>query len=318
MIIRILTAVSLCLAQPALADVPERLEAAFTGWAQQVGAKNAIMTIRKAGQVQRDVAVGWAPDMVVETASLSKAITAVCVAHLIDSGVWSADTTSKDVLGKGIAGITIGALLTHTSGLGPDQTQASMMWWLDRSGRKARDAALRALERDTKTATSGSYSYNNENYAVLGAMIEVTTKEAYEDYCAKKVLEPAGVSTARPSARTQRFLPWGGWEMTVQDYAAFHWHAFGPEGIIGSDPSQWPSADLGGGVQYGMGMFQRAMRGTHNYWHFGALCFPGRFNIGSYAVIWLDGYSVAAAYDICPSWDDMNALDSALVGEVFQ
>jgi hypothetical protein len=71
-------------------------------------------------------------------------------------------------------------------------------------------------------------------------------------------------------------------------------------------------------MSYGVGMFQRPMRGAYNFRHFGALCFPGRVTSGAYAVIWLQDWSVVAAYDICPTWPDMAKLDQVLVEAVFQ
>ena len=75
---------------------------------------------------------------------------------------------------------------------------------------------------------------------------------------------------------------------------------------------------MGGGAFYGMGMTQREFRGSMNYWHFGALCFPGRLNAGSYAVSWMGDWTVVVAYDACADWDAMVRLDQALAGAVFQ
>lgn len=318
MISRIVVGLALCLAPPVFADVPDRLEAAFRGWVADVGATRAVMTVRRAGQPVRDVAIGMEPAEPVEFASLAKAITAACVAELIAQGVWQEDTTSRDVLGYGMQGVSLAGLLTHSAGLGPDRTQKTMWMRLFQPDAPQDWAARSALERDKQTQSPGSYSYNNENYAILGAMIAAQSGQNYQDYCTQAVLAPAGVDTARASQVTGAFLPFGGWQMSVQDYAAFHWHSFGPSGRIGAAPEAWPSIDVRGGAEYGMGMFQRKMRGRYNYWHFGLLCFPARFNGGAYAVIWQETYSVVAAYDACVDFDQMGALDAALGKAVFQ
>lgn len=305
-------------AQIAAADVPDRLEQAFRRWTAEVAAPRAVLTIWRGGVRERDVAIGMAPRKPVGLASLSKAVTAVCAARMIDTGVWSAKTTSREVLKFGPPGLTVAALMTHSAGLGPDQTQALMPLWLDTRPDRAPLATEIALKRAAQTARRGKYSYNNENYAILGQMIAARTGRAYAPYCKKLVLDPAGVTTARLSPRLGGMGPFGGWQMSVQDYARFmHW-AYGPRGLIGANPARWPRSAMGGGAFYGVGMIQRRFRGGMNYWHFGAACFPGRLNLGSYAVRWLREWSVVVAYDACVDGAAMGRLDHLLSRAVFR
>ncbi|KIN64369.1 putative beta-lactamase [Sulfitobacter noctilucicola] len=302
----------------AVADVPARLDQAFRGWVEDVGAQAAVMTVWEGGTHNSDVAIGMSADTAVELASLGKAITALCVTDLIDKGIWAAETTSSGVLGYGPDGITLARLMTHSAGLGPDQTQSDMPRWLDTAEDRSDDAAQQALRRDGQSGLSGSFSYNNENYAILGAMIAAETGQSYAAYCKAAVLDRAGVTTAQISPRTGSMAAWGGWQMSVQDYARFmHW-AYGPQGIIGSAPQNWPQAAMGGGAFYGAGMTQRAFRGSMNYWHFGLLCFPERMTAGSYAVRWQEKWSVVVSFDRCLDWDQLFALDAALARAVFQ
>lgn len=305
-------------AQAGAQSVPDRLETAFRVWMNDTGAARGAIAIWRAGQPQRATGIGIAADAPVELASLSKAVTALCVAHLIETGVWTRDTTSRGVLGRGPDGISVSALLTHSAGLAPDQTQGMMRQWLDTPEDRAAEAARTALGRDNQDGSAGTYAYNNENYAILGAMIAAETGRAYADVCAGAVLAPAGVTTASHSDRTGGMASWGGWQMSVSDYARFlHW-AFGPGGKIGRAPGRWPSVEIGGGAFYGMGMTQREFRGAMNYWHFGAHCYPGSLEAGSYAVSWMGDWSVVVAYDACVDWDAMVALDGALAQAVFQ
>jgi len=302
----------------AQADVPARLEMAFRGWADTVGVDAAVMTITRDGVHQGDVALGLAATAPVELASLGKAVTGLCAVSLIKSGQWTAQTTSREVLGWGPDGVRVGALMTHSAGIGPDQTQVAMQLWLDLDGHRAETAARRALGRAAQALEPGTYGYNNENYAILGAMIAAQTGQTYAAYCTDAVLVPAGVTTARLSPRTGSMASWGGWQMSVQDYARLmHW-AYGAEGYVGAAPEAWPQAAMGGGAFYGVGMTQRAFRGSMNYWHFGLLCFPGRLNAGSYTVRWMDTWSVVIAHDTCTDWDAMIALDTALARAVFR
>lgn len=317
--IRMLALIALLGATPLRADpVANRLEVAFQVWVQEVGASRAAMSIWRGGQPVRDVGIGMDAAAPVELASLSKAITALCVAQLIETGTWSKRTSIREVLGRGPGDITVEALLTHASGLGPDQTQGWMRRWVDSAEDRAAEVTKRALERESQSGTRGQYAYNNENYAVLGAMIAAETGQAHSNYCAKTVLLPAGVTTGGPSPRTGGMAAWGGWQMNVQDYARLLNWAYGPGGKIGRAPDRWPQADMGGGAFYGVGMTQRAFRGAMNYWHFGSLCLPKGPNVGAYAVSWMGDWSVVVAYDACVDWDAMVALDGALAGAVFE
>lgn len=304
-------------ASPALGDVPARLETAFLGWAAENGVSEAVMVVSQRGQQVAQVALNRDVDAPIELASLSKAITAVCAATLIDAGVWTLGTTSVDVLGKGPEGITVAQLLTHRSGIGPDRTQALMYFQYGRTESTAAITTNIALSRPAQSGQSGKYLYNNENYAILGEMIAAETGETYLRYCKDAVIAPAGLTTAAPSPVTGTFLSYGGWQMSAQDYARFHWYAYGPQGIIGARVPQWPRAVIEGGADYGMGMLHRPSGARYNFWHFGALCFPLRLNIGAYAVMWMDDWSVVAGFDICTSADQRIALDRALSKAVF-
>jgi hypothetical protein len=59
-------------------------------------------------------------------------------------------------------------------------------------------------------------------------------------------------------------------------------------------------------------MLFRVRDAGFNFWHFGALCFPGRLDRGSYAVIWEGEAAALATYDACLDWPAMQALDADL------
>lgn len=302
----------------ARADSADRVAIAFANWAYDVGAEEAVLTLWHKGEMRRNIVIGeGAADRPVELASLSKAITAVCVAEMLNEKIWRSTTTSFSVLGYGLRGITVGQLLTHSSGLGPDETQVLMPLWLGEIGDRSEIAAKRALNRPDQTGLAGLYTYNNENYAILGEMITQETGQPYERYCRDRVLARSGVQNAAPSEQSGSYLPFGGWQMSVQEYAAFMWHGFRPGGVVGHELSRWPQNTVEGPTRYGMGMFQRIVGTTPNFWHFGALCMPGRLNIGSYGVIWQGEWMIVAAYEVCPTWPQMADLDRMLGQAVF-
>ncbi|KEJ90314.1 serine hydrolase domain-containing protein [Sulfitobacter donghicola] len=297
-------------AQPVV-QTAKALETAFGFWASDNKIPNPTMVVMHQGEI---VGSSGEIDTVVEIASLSKAITAVCAASLVSDGTWAADTTSADVLGYGPDGITVAQLITHTSGIGSDRTQTLMPLWVDSAEPRKTIATELALSQPLQG--KGQFNYNNENYAILGQMIEVAVGARYQAVCSQRALTPAGVS-AKPSPQTGGMLPWGGWAMSAQDYARFHYYWFGPQGAYGAGSPASLLAPVQGGAEYGLGMFERDVAEHRNFWHFGLWCIDQRVNAGAYAVIWKGEWSVVATYDACVDWDAMGALDSALVKVVY-
>ena len=255
-------------------------------------------------------------DAPMEMASLGKAVTGVCIAALVREGRLAYADQFADVFGRGPL-VSVAQLLSHSSGLKFDSTQRSMAAWLDRGDDHAHDVLDAVIARGGPAKRPNKFRYNNENYALLGLLIEKVSGEPYEAACRKRVFDPAGVVATR-SPRVGGFLPWGGWRMSVEDYARFLNHWFGAKTALGEDPFGQPHFEVEGGAFYGNGMFFRAFRGSYNFWHHGALCFPGRLNGGSFAVMWMGEWSAVAAYDVCPSWEAAGNIDAALSGAVFQ
>ena len=309
----------------AAATAPDRLGLIEAAWRRRLDrddAPIASMTVAKAGKILKAFTAGNAPERYA-IASLSKAITGACIADAINSGLLTAETTLADVFGKDMTGlrgasgiygeITIAQLLTHTSGLWPDQTQGAMPAWRRETKPRHVTVSARALSRATQQGTTGRFQYNNENYAILGAIIDAKTPGGYADYCGRKVL---GQAYARKSARLSpvygSFAAWGGWEMTTADYMAFFNSRFGPGSQIGADPKAWPHASVGDGAFYGIGVFFRPFQGSHNFWHVGRLCFNHGSGVATYSVIWKGEWAVTTGRARCARPRHMRRLDRDL------
>lgn len=287
----------------------ERIIAAFETWLETNETTGSIAVLRHGAPVAT-AGFGKEASAPVELASVGKAITAVCVDELVRDGRLSYDDTLSLLMGTG-PDLRIADLVVHTSGLRKDSTQRAMQLWLDRSGHRAMNVLEKVIDRGTPKGAVGAYHYNNENYAVLGALIEHVTGESYETVCHDRAVAPAGV-TATPSPRAGAFLSWGGWQMNVADFARWHQHWFGRDGRIGAAPLDLPHVELAKDVYHGPGSFVRISPQGANFWYFGALCFPLRLNVGSYAVTWGGVLTTVVAYDTCADWDAMGALDLAL------
>lgn len=305
--------------------LPERvhteLETAFANWltVQDTSGKMASGAIAADGTWNVSVFSSDADGIIRagELASVSKSITAICVLHLVDEGRLEWSDSLRNFVDPA-PDVTLAELVTHTSGLAPDLTQLAMFGWLGLAGPQSGHFSTQVLDfvnaRPEQTGTRGAYFYNNENYALLGLVIETATGQAYFDACAALLDLPASI---QPGERTGVFQPWGGLVSEPADYQGFLHTHFGPDSRVASDPFALPHVALGGGAYYGMGMVFRPFRDGYNFWHFGSLCFPGRLNIGSFAVLWEGKTSVTALYDACLDGDAMGALDTALSAALY-
>ena len=112
----------------ALGAVPEAVDAAIRDWLALNHLTRAGVAVARDGTLVRSFDHGgWTAAQPLNIASLSKAITAVCIARLIDDGRLSFTTTLGSVLAPRFAelgepvdprlkSITIEQLLTHRSG----------------------------------------------------------------------------------------------------------------------------------------------------------------------------------------------------------
>lgn len=294
-------------------------ETSWTQWADKVGVRKGAFVVTKNGKVVHRSGRGAKTSQAFEMHSLSKAVTGVCLAGLVSAGRLKYSDMVGQIFGDGVsfkdgrvAQVSVAQLVTHTSGLKPDSTQRDMAKWLG-SKKPKHDAVIKTVaQRKKQQGAPGRYFYSNENYALLGKIIELRSGRSYVQACSKYV--PGG----KPSSLTGGFAPWGGWKMSVEAYAAFHSKNFGAASKIGRAPSRHANAALGGGARYGLGTFWRPSGGRFNFWHFGKHCFRGRLMAGSYAVSWMGKWGVVAAYDVCTSDRQNGALDEAMVAVVYK
>ena len=157
-------------------------------------------------------------------ASLSKAITAVCIARLVDQGRLSFTTTLGAVLAKTFQRfgqpvdprfntITVEQLLMHRAGLAREAAP----------GPPAQDMAgtfVKTLATPLEGAPGGTMSYSNIGYLSLGMIAEAVAGIDYERYCHDASLAPMKASgSIDPMLRAR--APNGGWRVSAVDYAKF-------------------------------------------------------------------------------------------------
>jgi CubicO group peptidase (beta-lactamase class C family) len=276
---------------PAHGQTVDGIEQAWRGWMTKYDRRTGGLAVVHGGQPVREAAMGQ--ERVgerVPLASLSKAITGVCIAGLVDRGQLSFDTPLSQALARTmgrvgrpvdprLAAATIGELLAHRAGFAAkqDTVNAPLADYLrgHTARRTAFEAQLGWIFRQRLAADPGrTYAYSNAGYLILGAVIEEASGRDYESYCRDTVLLPLGARSAELYPPWRILSSFGGWSMTTADYARFY-QAFAPDSpVLGPRARAWMMSPdgkrIGGGVHYGLGTMVRPLPGGGaNFWHWG-------------------------------------------------
>lgn len=248
-------------------------------------------------------------------ASLSKAITGICITKLVSLGKLKYATKLSEIIPSLDVSATIGELLTHTSGFTKDVTQSSLQWIKNRGEENLEIVVARQISKDRPKKNTG-YSYNNSNFAMLGLAIKTITGKSYEAACNELVLEPIGVVSATLNPPWRLMSSWGGWKISAVDYLKFVDAYFFNEGVVGIKPTELPNVEFPGGAHYGIGnLFRIGQFGGYHYWHMGAWDWrgkPKKEKFSAYFAKWANGWAVSVNANNFPGWDGMNKLDQNL------
>lgn len=173
----------------------------------------------------------------VDILSMTKSITGMVLARLIEDGELTPETTLSEAF-DGVpadkAGITLHQMLTHTAGLPHALGEDSE--YLDREAYLARAWSVPLLFQPGER-----YEYSNVGYSLLAAVVEVTTGEDFDTYVRRQFLEPTGLANTgyasqccdTPAADTVTDTSWGGRQPS--------WHLIGNGGMLStpSDMMAW-------------------------------------------------------------------------------
>jgi CubicO group peptidase (beta-lactamase class C family) len=275
------------------------MSAAFQKWIRSVGVQNATIAdeMNSAGFGNRQANTAY------PIASLSKAITASCVAALVEHGQLSYnDTLDKRLssfLGAALlptpplAGqpgapatvlpadprakaITIEQLLRHMSGITADPTQPPWAAGIKNETGAAQAFVKAALAVNLGMEVAAAYHYNNINYAILGMMIEQASGGDYEHVCKRAVLTPparpgtwdGAQNMERQWADVRIGVPglraFGGWQISAMQYAIFISRNYRK-----LTPGRQAFMNASYGAGYGLGvLLKKTSSGTY-IWHVG-------------------------------------------------
>lgn len=271
----------------------------FANWMQRHGVGRGVIAVARQGRLVHANGFNMAATAAVPVASLSKAVTAVRVAELVQQGKLAFSTPLSQALARTfqrlggpadarLAGVTVAQLVTHRAGYRRDGQKDPLPSALSRHRSAAAPdigvqvAAL--LRQPLQMAPGTQYGYSNAAYLLLGAVVEEAAGAPYEAHCRSTVLAKVGAPDARLVPRSRLRSSYGGWEFTAAQYLAFY-EVFGPQGpILSATTRDWVQAAEGkqvtAGAHYGLGTYVRFAGGTHDFWQHGAWQFSFK---GAYA-----------------------------------
>lgn len=135
------------------------------------------------------------PETIFGTASVTKSFTALAIMQLAEDGKLSVDDSVSKYLPSfriqgvdPIGDIKIHHLLTHTTGLAPIERHESFNRFHDHL------VYLREKPHDLLGKPGQYFSYSNDAFLLLGAVIEKVTGRLYRRYITEEILYPLGMT----------------------------------------------------------------------------------------------------------------------------
>jgi CubicO group peptidase (beta-lactamase class C family) len=131
--------------------------------------------------------------------SLTKSMTAVLAARLVEAGVIGWDSTLGEVLGDrhpdmatAWRDVTLEELLRHASGMRANEPLVSRLW----PGEVSRAEYVAQMLAGAPAGPRGGYLYSNAGYVVAGAMLEAAGGAPWEVLIERGVFGPLGMTSA--------------------------------------------------------------------------------------------------------------------------
>ncbi len=138
----------------------------------------------------------------------TKAMTATVIGMLVEAGKLRWDSTPLEVFpelaaafDEGVKPVTLEQLLSHTSGVSPDDDTFDKVLADSQSrpgdlGELRRWVVKRVVARPLLSKPGEKFAYANMNYVVAGAMAERVTGRTWDELVTDKVFAPLGLTTA--------------------------------------------------------------------------------------------------------------------------
>lgn len=175
--------------------------------------------------------------MQIDINSVTKTVTAVMTAKLVDDGKIRFDETLSEIfpdVPEDKAGITLHQLLTHSAGLveavGDDEEPVDRQEFLER-----------VFRSKLLSPPGEAYAYSNVGYGLIAAIIELRSGKIYEEYLQQDVLSGLGFENTgylNVYDKTRSIRTKNGqdiWEASWGGHAPF-WNLIGNGGLLSTVP----------------------------------------------------------------------------------
>lgn len=233
----IVACLTLSMPAPTSAETTEDATAALLQGAEALRAKFDLryvdLRVERRNLSPIEVTVGDSrPGAISPIGSLTKSITAIGIALLIQQGKLRLDSKLGDVLGNYFAqrgrtldpslqDVTIERLLAHRAGLrtnaygGADGiTTGSVIAQI--GGDSPPIDYLRVQGAGTSDG-SHDFVYSNVSYLLLGLVIEAVSGQPYEAFCQTQIMTPLNITDATVPHHWTLVGPYAGWHMSLTD-----------------------------------------------------------------------------------------------------
>ena len=159
--------------------------------------KGKVIYGKAFGMANVELDVPMKEEMVFNIGSITKQFTAVAVLQLMERGKLSLqDEMTKYLPDYPVNGqkITIENLLTHTAGI-PNSAPEAVTALQGRRGLVSLQEIINTFKnRPLDFAPGAKWSYSNNGYMLLGAIIEKVSGVSYPEYLANNIFKPAGMT----------------------------------------------------------------------------------------------------------------------------
>lgn len=177
--------------------ISSEFKAGGPGGVVLIARKGRVIYKKAFGMASLELDVPMREEMVFNVGSMTKQFTAVAVLQLMEQGKLSLqDEVTKYLTDYPVNGrkITVENLLTHTAGI-PGPAPEAM---LSLQGRKdivgLQEVIATFKNRPLDFAPGTKWSYSNDGYILLGAIIEKVSGLSYPEYLEQKIFKPAGMT----------------------------------------------------------------------------------------------------------------------------
>ena len=283
----------------------DEIESAWREWMAEFDVTASSIAIGRDGKILRSRGARRSPSTSFPMASLSKSITAHCLNTFLEESPYNWHSTLADMKpvlsklnlspGKPMLDKTLNQFATHTSGLPMRlvQGKASLRKkHLDSQASMTRTA----LKVPANFNAESGFTYSNSNYAILGSLVSAISGGSYGEVCKKRIMEPAGAHNANVSGQMARTAGYGGWMISVEDYARYAMHWFAPSTPWVLEPENYAfDAKTGYGLGIWVGNVSDGLAFSHSgSWHHSDRRLA---NLGSFVIVGPDGTAVVASWD---------------------